>query len=164
MIRDAWAGPALADAQDVIEEIQRAPTDLVVTCEGLFGVMAGCESLGQRFATLCPNISLTPLPGVPPLGPGLAPARNDEERAMHAEIRQAIAAIWDSGLPALNAARASLGLSPLAHLFDQFQSATVELLATSRAFDFASDRLPSNVRYVGPQIGDPHWAQPWTSP
>jgi len=164
VVRDTWAGPALAYAKDVIEEIRREPADLVVTCEGLFGVMAGCESLGQRFATLCPNISLTPQPGIPPLGPGLAPARNAEERAMHAEISQAIVALFDSGLPALNTARAALGLSALAHLVDQFQAATVELLATSRAFDFPTDSLPSKVRYVGPQIGDPHWARPWTSP
>jgi MGT family glycosyltransferase len=164
VIRDVWCGPALAYAQDVIDEVRREPTDLVVTCEALFGVMAGCESLGQRFATLCPNISLAPLPGVPPLGPGLPPARNDEERAMHAEIGKAIVAMFDSGLPALNAARAALGLGALTHLLDQFRAATVELLATSRAFDFPAERLPDNVRYVGPQIGDPHWARPWSSP
>jgi MGT family glycosyltransferase len=67
-------------------------------------------------------------------------------------------------LPTLNAARASLGLEPLKHLFDQFRAAEVELLATSRSFDFPSSDLPRRVRYVGPQIGDPHWAQPWTSP
>jgi MGT family glycosyltransferase len=164
VIRDIWCGPALSYAQDVIAEVKREPTDLVVTCEALFGVMAGCESLGQRFATLSPNISLAPLPGVPPLGPGLVPARNDEERAMHAEIGKAIVAMFDSGLPSLNAARASLGLAPIAHLLDQLRSARVELLATSRAFDFSADSLPGKVRYVGPQIGDPHWARPWVSP
>jgi MGT family glycosyltransferase len=164
VIRDVWCGPALLYAQDVIEEVQREPTDLVVTCEALFGVMAGCESLGQSYATLCPNISLTPLPGVPPLGPGLAPARDEQERAMHAEIGRSVTAMFDSGLPVLNAARAALGLAPLEHLLDQFRTAKVELLATSRAFDFSPDELPSKVRYVGPQIGDPHWAQPWNSP
>jgi len=164
VIRDIWCGPALSYAEDVIEELQREPADLVVTCEALFGVMAGCESIGQPFVTLCPNISLTPLPGVPPLGPGLPPARNDEERAMHAGITQACVGMFDSGLPALNAARASLGLEPLEHLLDQIRVAEVELLATSRAFDFPSSDLPSRVRYVGPQIGDPHWARRWTSP
>jgi MGT family glycosyltransferase len=164
VIRDVWCGPSLAYAQDVIEELRREPADLVVTCEGLFGVMAGCESLDQKFALLCPNISLSPLPGVPPLGPGLAPARNDEERAMHAEISKAVVGMFDSGLPVLNAARSALGLAPLEHLLDQFRAARVELLATSRAFDFPATSLPNKVRYVGPQIGDPHWARPWTSP
>jgi len=164
VIRDTWCGPALEYARDVIEEIQREPADLVVTCEALFGVMAGCESIGQTFATLCPNISLSPLPGVPPLGPGLPPARNDEERAMHEAIRSAVGEMFDSGLPALNAARAELGLGPLGHLLDQLHAARVELLATSRAFDFPADYLPEKVRYIGPQIGDPQWAQAWTSP
>lgn len=164
VIRDIWCAPALAYAQDVVEEVRRESADLVVTCEGLFGVMVGCESVGQKFALLCPNISLAPLPGVPPLGPGLAPARNNEERAMHAQVRNGIEQIFDSGLPALNAARAALGLGALGHLLDQFKAAEVELLATSRAFDFPADRLPERVRYVGPQIADPQWAAVWKSP
>src|SRR5262249_32654736 len=64
----------------------------------------------------------------------------------------------------LNAARATLGLGTLEHVLDQFRAAKVELLATSRSFDFPCDALPEHVRYVGPQIGDPHWAQQWTSP
>jgi MGT family glycosyltransferase len=163
-IRDTWCGPALLYAQDLLEELRRESADLVVTCEALFGVMAGCESIGQKFVTLCPNISLAPLPGVPPLGPGLVPARTDEERAQYAAIAQACAAMFDSGLPTLNTARASLGLEPLEHLLDQFRAAELELLATSRTFDFPSSNLPRRVRYVGPQIGDPYWAQPWTSP
>lgn len=164
VVRDVWCGPALSYAQDVVEELRRETADLVVTNEALFGVMAGCESIGQRFVTFSPNISLSPLPGVPPLGPGLAPARNQEDRARHVEIAKAVGAMFDSGLPALNTARAALGLAPLDRVLDQFQAAEAELLATSRAFDFPADDLPSRVRYVGPQLGDPHWAQPWVSP
>ena len=163
-IRDTWCGPALAYAQDVIEELHREPADLVVTCEALFGVMAGCESIGQKFATLCPNISLSPLPGVPPVGPGLMPAKSEQDRELHRHVAQGTQSLFDSGLPALNAARATLGLGPLEHLLDQLQAATVELLATSRAFDFPADYLPPKVRYVGPQIGNPRWAKSWTSP
>lgn len=163
-IRENWSNPALAYAQDVIEELQRESADLVATCELLFGVMAGCESIGQPFVNLCPNISLTPLPGIPPMGPGLPPARTEQERAMHAEIAQASVAMFDSGLPGLNAARVALGLEPLAHLLDQFQAAEADLLATARAFDFPSSDLPERVKYVGPLLGDPNWAQQWTSP
>jgi MGT family glycosyltransferase len=164
VIRDIWCGPALAYAQDAAEELRREPADLVVTSEMLFGVMAGCESVGQRFVTFAPNISLAPLPGVPPLGPGLAPAKTPEERAMHAGIAQAVQAMFDSGLPALNAARTALGLAPLAHVIDQFRAAEAEILGTARAFDFACGELSPRVRYVGPQIADPRWARPWSSP
>lgn len=164
VIRDQWSGPALAYAEDVIAELRREPADLVVTCELLFGVMAGCESIGQPFVNFCPNISFAPLPGVPPLGPGLAPARNEEERAMQAEIAAGCMAMFDSGLPGLNAARAVLGLPALDHLINQFSAAEAELLATSRAFDFPSSALPERVKYIGPQVGDPLWARAWTSP
>ena len=83
---------------------------------------------------------------------------------MHRQIAMACQSIFDSGMPALNAARAALGLQPIAHLLDQFHVAEVELLATSRAFDFPADSLPEKVRYVGPQIADPTWARPWISP
>lgn len=164
VIRDVWCGPAHDHAHDVIEELRREAADLVVTNEALFGVMAACESLGQRFAILSPNISLAPLPGVPPLGPGLAPARSEQERAVHAEIATAVEGMFDSGLPALNAARAALGLGVLGHVIDQFAAAEIMFLATSRAFDFPCESLPDHVRYVGPLLGDPHWSRPWTSP
>jgi len=164
VIRDVWCGPALAYAQDVVEELEREPADLVVTCEALFGVMAGCQSVGQSFAILSPNISLRPLPGIPPLGPGLPPAQNEQEAAMHAGIAVAVASMFDSGLPALNEARASLGLEALEHLVDQFDEASIELLATSPAFDFPTDSLPPKVRYVGPILADPLWTESWESP
>jgi MGT family glycosyltransferase len=55
-------------------------------------------------------------------------------------------------------------LEPLAHTIDQFKAAKVQLLATSQAFDFPADSLPEEIRYVGPQLGDPKWAEDWKSP
>ncbi len=157
-------GPALAYAQDMIEELDREPADLVVSSEMLFGVMAGCESVGQRFALLTCNISLFPLDGVPPMGPGLAPAANAAEEVLHREVAEANRLMFDGGLPALNHARAALGLRPLAALGDQHLAAERLLLGTSGAFDFAPPALPPHVRYVGPQLDDPSWAAPWQSP
>lgn len=164
VISEVWAGPALAYAQDVMAELAREPADLVVTSEFLFGVPVGCEAVGQPFAILQANISLSPIPGVPPVGPGLAPARTDAERAQHAEMAAMLTQVFDSGLPAVNAARAALGLKPLAHLIDQDKAAVANLLATARAFDFAPETLPPTYQYVGPQLDQPVWAKPWTSP
>ncbi len=156
--------PSLAHAEDVIDELLREPADLVVSSEMLFGVMAGCEAIGQPFALLTANISQFPMPGIPPMGPGVAPARTPEEEALHQEITAVNRAMFDAGLPPLNATRAALGLKPLQHLEDQHLAAERLLLGTSRAFDFAPDELPPHVRYVGPQIDDPAWAEPWQSP
>lgn len=38
------------------------------------------------------------------------------------------------------------------------------LLATSRAFDFPTERLPPALRYVGPLLDQPNWVGDWISP
>ena len=70
----------------------------------------------------------------------------------------------DSGLGPVNLARAHFGLPALTRLEDQHRSADRLLLGTSRAFDFSPDNLPAHIRYVGPQLDDPAWAEPWESP
>ena len=137
-----WTGPALDFAEDVIAELRREPADLVISSEMLMGVMASCESIGQRFVALTCNISLFPIPGVPPVGPGLLPAQTPEEEAFHREVAAGNEALFAIGLPALNAARRLLGLRPLARLADQLDAAEAVLLGTSAAFDFAPPSLP----------------------
>ena len=158
------AGPSLAYAQDIIEELKRAPADLVVSSEMLFGVMIGCEAIGQKHALLSANINLMPPAGVPPLGPGLLPAETAEDEALHRQVADANRKLFESGLSAVNAARAEFGLRPLTRIEDQLLSAERLLLGTSRAFDFAPAVLPSHIRYVGPQLDDPAWACDWRSP
>jgi MGT family glycosyltransferase len=159
-----WSGPARAYAQDLMAELRREPADLVVTHEYMFGVIIGCQALGQPYCLFMANVSLFPMPGVPPIGPGLAPARNDAERAMHAEITKGVVQMFDHALPAVNAAREALGLAALDHTIDLIADSRGTLLATSRAFDFAPETLPDGVRYVGPQLDEPAWAEPWVSP
>jgi MGT family glycosyltransferase len=153
-----WAGRALDYARDVIDELKREPADLVVTSEMLFGVPAGCEAVGQPYVNLTANPSLFPMKGVPPMGPGLTPPRNAEERVLHDEMTQACIALLDHGLPALNRARLALGLKALAHLVDQTERAEALLLGTARAFDFAPQAMPAKTHYVGPLLDQPTWA------
>ncbi|MDB5452262.1 MAG: hypothetical protein JWO33_840 [Caulobacteraceae bacterium] len=159
-----WAGRSLDYALDLVEELDREPADLVATSEMLFGVAAACEARGQPHVLLCAQVSLLPHAGVPPLGPGLPPATSPAEEAMHAEIGAGLVDLLDHGLPAVNATRRHLGLEPLAHLADQADAAEAVLLGTARAFDFAPATPSSRVRYVGPQLDQPAWAEPWVSP
>ena len=155
--------PALAYARDVVAELGREPADLVVASDMLFGVMAGCESIGQRFALFAPQLCLYPLPGMPCVGSGMPPPRTDAEREQHAAFRRDLFELLDSGLPALNATRAALGLPALPHTIDQLKASRALLLGTARAFDFPAT-LPAEVRYVGPQLAEPGWIEPWTPP
>jgi MGT family glycosyltransferase len=166
-LRDAiMCGPALAYARDVLDELARRPADLVVSSELMLGPLVACEARRQPAALLAANLSLLPIPGVPPFGAGFLPARDAAEARLHAEVAAGAGALFDGGLPAVNAARRALGLPPLDHVLDQFAAAGRLLLATSRAFDFPAARLPDFIRYVGPQLGEPAWAaaEPWASP
>jgi MGT family glycosyltransferase len=164
MVAKFLGGTALAYAEDTIAELEQAPADLVVCFDLLLGPMLGCEARQQPLALLGTMISFFPLPGIPPFGAGLAPARNAVERATEAQRRREIEAIFDLGVPALNAARARFGLAPLKRLADQWDAAAVHWLGTARAFDFPGADLRPSMRYAGPLLGDPVWATPWRSP
>jgi MGT family glycosyltransferase len=161
ILQGVMVGPAALYAADLLSELEREPCDLVVTSEILCGVMVACESVEQPVAVLTATVSLVPLAGMPPMGPGVAPAQNDEERAMQAGMAAYNVQLFDSGLPQLNQLRARLGLAPLHRLYDQWAAADAILLGTSPAFDFPADSLPANIRYVGPQLCGPAWAEAW---
>jgi hypothetical protein len=152
-------GPALAYAQDVLDELIRRPADLILSSEMLMGVMVASEAAGVPLGLLCPNVSLFPLPGLPPMGMGLRPATNPAEQAEHARIASDFLALLNEGLPSVNAARAAVGLRPLHDLADQVATASRILLATSPAFDFKPAFLPPRFCYVGPLLMEPVWAQ-----
>ncbi|GAB2456364.1 glycosyltransferase [Comamonas humi] len=153
-----FVGPAQAYAEDILEALAEEPADLLLGTDLLFGSMLAGEVARIPTALLASNISLWPLPGHPPFGPGLLPARSAAERVRDAEVSVSIEQLWDSFLPGLNAARAHFGLAPLAHVHEQPLRAGRQLLATCRSFDFPTERLPRQVRYVGPLLELPSWA------
>ncbi|HEY1124820.1 MAG TPA: glycosyltransferase [Sphingobium sp.] len=159
------AGRAQDYAQDMIALLRQHPADLVVINELALGAMMGCEIVGQPFAVLGCGPLLYPLvDGIPPLGPGLPPARTEAERGQHAEVATMVTGMLDSFLPRYNEQRVSLGLQPLAHLHDQNYAAQRFLMGTNPAFDFEPAKLPDFFTYVGAQLDDNLWSRPWESP
>jgi MGT family glycosyltransferase len=164
ILRGVMCAPAGAYGADVAEAIDTFRPDVVVTQELLFGAMAAAEAKRRPLAVLTGNLwSLPTLPDAPPFGGGLPPARGDEERDAHRRVADLTRQVFQSELPAFNAARASLGLDPLGDLFDQLTAAKRILIATSRAFDFQRSP-PDPYRYVGPYLADPAWAGAWAPP
>jgi MGT family glycosyltransferase len=159
-------GPALVYAKDVLAEIRRRRPDLVVSSDLLHGPMIGAQAAGVPFAVLAANLYIYSLPGAPPFGPGFLPARDESERLRDAEVAALGREMFNQGLPAVNAARQALGLEPLADITELVDTAERYWLATSPAFDFPAERLPENLRYVGPELDDPAltpaWASPWS--
>ena len=163
-IDQVFAGPAYAYAEDVIEELGREKADLVITNDFLFGVMAGCESIHQPVVAMACNINLFPLDDAPVAGPGRDVPLSAGEQEQASAMAEGFRAILDSGLPALNTARALLGLRPLDRLLDQLAYPRATLVAISRYFDMVREPLPPAYRYVGPQIDDPAWTDAWDEP
>ncbi|MBU4435220.1 MAG: glycosyltransferase [Alphaproteobacteria bacterium] len=165
LIDRVMAGPALAYAQDTLAEIDTFRPDAVVSQELLLGVMAAAEARHIPLALFSANIwSLPTLAGVPPFGAGMLPATADEGRAMHAMVTQMSRGLFQVGLPALNTARTALALPALEDLFGQLDVASLILIGTSRAFDFAPPALPAPFVYAGPYLADPAWVEPAAAP
>lgn len=158
LIDRVMVGPASLYAHDTLGAIDAFKPDVIVSQELLLGVMAAAESRGLPLALFAANIwSLPTLAGVPPFGPGMAPATSDEERSMHAMVNQMSRGFFQIGLPGLNSARADLGLPALNAIFEQLDVAGTILIGTSSAFDFTPDPLPAPFVYAGPYLSDPSW-------
>lgn len=160
-----FVGPAQSYAEDILEALAAEPSDILLGSDLLFGSMLAGEVAKIPTALLASNISLWPLPGHPPFGPGFQPARSAADRTRDAEVSAMVEQLWDGFLPDLNAARAHFGVAPLTHVLEQPLRAGRHLLATSCSFDFPTERLPNHVRYVGPLLEMPSWAhERWVSP
>jgi MGT family glycosyltransferase len=157
-------GPAGLFAADVRDELARRPADVVVASLFVFGAQVAAEAEGVPVAVLVPNLLSLPGWGVPPLGPGLPPARGPLGRARDAAIGRVMERIFDKGLPALNDARRANGLEPVDSVLHRYERVDRLLMLTSRAFDYPGFTPSANVRVTGPRLDDPAWVGDWTPP
>src|SRR5262245_56896317 len=165
MARTLMVGPAADYAQDVSDAIARRRPDVVMCTMFCLGGMVAAEAAGIPFVIMFPNVYLLPADGLPPFGMGLHPARGLLGRCRDRVLNRVSERLWHAaGLARLNALRRQYGLPALSHLFDQMRSARRQLVLTSPDFDFPA-MLPAAVRYVGPVLDDPVWAEtPWIPP
>jgi MGT family glycosyltransferase len=151
--------PAARYALDTLQFIERFQPDVIVTNELLFGVMIAAERTSTPLALFSANVWCFPTRNdVPPFGPGFPPANGRFTAGREKTARGWIARLYDVGLPTLNAARAIVGLTALAHTLDQLQVSRLNVLATSRAFDYDCPAPAEPFRYAGPLIDMPIWA------
>jgi MGT family glycosyltransferase len=95
---------------------------------------------------------------------GFLPARGSLGRLRDRAAWSLTMALFRTGMPALNQARAEFGLTPLRNPDELAATAERILVCTSPSFDFAADAVAGNVRYVGPQLDDADggaWDDPW---
>lgn len=157
-------GPALAHARDVLEELERAPADVLVSDYLLTGAQAAGEKARVPTALLCHSIYLVPEPGKPAPGLGLLPGRGPLIRLRDRVGTRAFRALFDAGLWRLNAARRTLGLPEVRTITDVFDRADRMLVQVTEAFEFHGRERARNVVFIGPTLEEPAWAAGWEDP
>jgi len=157
-------GPAPRWAADTMAELEARPVDVVLADQMLPAAHIAAETLGIPTAALSPQIWMIPTPGIPPLGPGLAPARGPLGRLRDAALREIMKRLFNKALPPINATRAHYGLGPVGSTYEQILRPEATFVLTSPRFDYTSPALPKNVHYAGPILDDPTWSAPWRSP
>ena len=104
-------GPAAAFADETMQEIRRRPPDVVVVNAAVLGPMVAAEAAALPIVAICPGIYVLPAPGMPPFGMGLKPAKGLLGSLRDRGLNAVITSAWRTGLPALNAARATYAAS-----------------------------------------------------
>jgi len=157
-------GPARAYAQDTMAEIERFRPHVLAVDWVLTGAAVAGEAAGVPTAVLLHGNNLLPEPGKPAPGFGFLPARSTLGRARDRVLTWIFLRLLDKGLPALNDARQAFGLRPLGHALEQLEWPARLLCLYPAAFDLPADRHPAHLRYVGPVLEQPAWAEPWRPP
>ena len=152
-------------AQDLVSTVRDVPFDAILS-DGLPGMLIGGQATGLPTAVLLANVYARPTVGLPLLGTGWSPGRGGLVTARDRLAPTIAGWLLARTVPRLNAVVARYGQPPVGDPFDLFDRCTRVLVMTSPSFDFSGPQLPTNVRYVGPQLDDPDWAArvEWTRP
>jgi MGT family glycosyltransferase len=148
------AAPATLFAEDLLDEIEREPADVLVVDFMLAGSVAAAEAAGLPTAALMHTVYCLPAPKRPAFGPGLVPASGPGGRVRDRSLTLVARRAQGPGVRDLNAARRRLGLAPVASAANQLERVDRLLVMTSESFDPPVSSLARNVRYVGAQFDD----------
>jgi UDP:flavonoid glycosyltransferase YjiC (YdhE family) len=155
-----WSAPW---ASNVMDELRRAPADVLVCDFYLFGAIAAGEASYTPTAVIVHN-------AFPPRPARLPPPSSVLDALSQVPQRWALRRIWTrDGLPKHNEVRRELGLPAIAASpFDECDRADRVLVLGYEWFDLPNKKLSSNVRYVGTPIDDEgvtqdSWPYPWPS-
>jgi MGT family glycosyltransferase len=152
-------------AQDIVRSVEEVPVDAILS-DGIPGMLIGAQATGLPTAALLAQVYLRPTAGLPLSGTGWTPGLGRLSQARDRLAPAMVGWLLARTVPRLNAVAARYGQPPVRDVFELFDRCTRVLVMTSPSFDFSAPQLPTNVRYVGPQLDDPDWAArvEWTRP
>lgn len=150
--------PAMGVAEETQVALRDEPTDVVVADLMMVGSLIAAEAMGVKRVALFHSPEYLPGPGRPPGGMGLMPAPSPMGRIRDKLLTMLFYRIVNQYLPPLNAVREAFALPLLKSVDEIYHQADARLIQTSQAFDAPITPAPANVRYVGPILDDPVWA------
>lgn len=167
-----YAGKTMTSrfAHDVIATFRDFPADAILG-DGLPGILIGALATRRPTAALVTQTYARPTPGLPLLGTGWSPGHSFLGTMRDKVAPRMASWLFTPTLSRLNAVLERYEQLPLDNVFELFDRCSRVLVMTSPSFDFSAPQLPTNVRYVGPQLDDPDWAtktewpkKDWTGP
>src|SRR4029077_914014 len=122
-IQSFLGGPSKEWCGDTLEALEASRADVLVADMTIPATFIASEKLGIPSVGYSPNIWMLPTPGIPPLGPGFAPARGPLGRMRDWLMRAITRRAFAPATPYINAVRSSYGLAPVKSVHDQMVAA-----------------------------------------
>lgn len=150
-----WLERAPHEVPDLREGLASTRADVALVDVNSWGALAAAEASGIPFAVFAPYFLPLDLPGRPPVGLGLAPARGLLGRLRDRLLWGVTRWMMRKRARGLDQLRAGLGLPPIGAL-DRLTSRAPRVLSyTAEPFEYDHGGWPENVRFVGPGVWDP---------
>lgn len=161
-------GPARAVAEETRDVLREESPEVVVADLHMVGALVAAEAAGLPRVVLFHMPEHLPGPGRPAAGPGFLPRSDLLGSLRDGLFTRLFYRQLARYLGAFNETRRAFGLDPLSaprQILDIYHGADLRLIQTCEAFDFPITPPPRNVRYVGPVLDDPDWADgAWDDP
>lgn len=144
-----WLARAVIEVSDVRDLIAQTKPDLLYVDINCWGAMAAAEASGLPFAIFSPYFLNLRLPGRPPFGLGLPPARSWLGRLRDRMLWAITGLGMRPHVARLNRLRSTLSLPPLSGLDALTTHANRVVVYTAKAFEYDHGHWPETVRFVG---------------
>ncbi len=151
------------EPEDLRTAIEDVVPDVLVIDTNCWGAGAAAEISGVSWASFLPYPAPLPGIGVPPFGPGLAPAHNLAGRLRDRLLRPLVLGSVERSIrPPLNDVRRTLGAPTVQGAAGLYTRAPLTLYLTAEPFEYPRSDWPASFRLVGPVSYDPPGsAPPW---
>jgi MGT family glycosyltransferase len=144
------------EVDDLRAAIAAESPDVLIVDINCWGAVAVAETSDLPWATVLPYPAPFPGDGIPPFGPGFAPAHDFAGRLRDRLLAPVIVGSVERAIkPALNAVRDKVGAPPAADLREMFSTAPLTLYLTAEPLEYRRTDWPASYRLVGPLSFDP---------